>query len=157
MNTHENLKLGLKDVLTADRISLNERAENWVSAIASAGKLLYKTGCVERRFIDKMIQISKQMGPYIVIAPGIALPHARPQDGVKKMGISLIRLEKPVEFGNKVNDPVDIVIALAPIDNDSHLKILAQLSEFLMNAENVAILRQTNDVGDIMCAIQKIN
>lgn len=157
MDMPEKLELGLKDVLTADRIALNEIAEDWVSAITIAGELLYKTGCVEHRFIDRMIQISKQMGPYIVIAPGIALPHARPRDGVRRMGISLVRLEKPVKFGNQVNDPVDIVIALAPIDNDSHIKILAQLSEFLMSVENVKKLRIADDVNEIICAIQKIN
>lgn len=48
------------------------------------GELLEKSGAIEPRYIDAMINTVKEIGPYIVIAPGIAMPHARPEAGAKK-------------------------------------------------------------------------
>ncbi|MFB8734775.1 PTS sugar transporter subunit IIA [Bacillus sp. SL00103] len=43
-----------------------------------------------------MIQSVDQNGPYIVIAPQVAIPHARPEDGVNELSMSLMTFEQPV-------------------------------------------------------------
>ncbi len=52
-----------------------------------------------------MIRVAKNSA-HIVIAPGIALPHARPEDGVIDSTVAVVRLAEPVNFGNEDNDPV---------------------------------------------------
>ena len=89
-----------------------------------------------------MIKFCEEHQAYIVIAPGIALPHARPEDGVKKICLSLLTLQKPVHFGHPHNDPVDLVIALGMIDNKSHVEALASLSEILMDKKKLNIIRR---------------
>jgi len=84
-----------------------------------------------------MINTVKEIGPYIVIAPGIAMPHARPEAGAKKIGMSLITLKTPVNFGNKENDPVKIVVCLSAIDHSTHLKALSELAGLLGDEESV--------------------
>jgi mannitol/fructose-specific phosphotransferase system IIA component (Ntr-type) len=84
-----------------------------------------------------MVRVAKEFGPYIVVAPGIALPHARPEDGVKKACIAVVRLKTPIEFGNKENDPVYLLVALAAIDDKQHVQGLAELAGVLGNQENI--------------------
>jgi PTS system ascorbate-specific IIA component len=78
-----------------------------------------------------MIATVEQLGPYIVIAPGIALAHSRPSPAVLRPGISIVTLADPVEFGHRQNDPVRLVVGLAAPDDDGHVTALATLAEFL--------------------------
>ena len=94
-----------------------------------------------------MIKSFEELGPYMVIAPGIALAHARPSEAVLETGLSLVTLATPVEFGSQSNDPVSLVIGLAAKDHDSHIDLMAALSELLMDDEKVnLLLNATNEV-----------
>ncbi len=144
-NTRGVVQPVLKDLLTEDTIKLNVDADNWEEAVKIGGELLEKSGAIEHRYIDAMINAVKEIGPYIVIAPGIAMPHAKPESGVKKIGMSLITLKNPVNFGNKENDPVKIVVCLCAIDHSTHLKALAELVEFLGDEESVNKIKLADD------------
>lgn len=91
-----------------------------------------------------MKEAVKTLGPYIVIAPGIAMPHARPEMGAKKIGMSLITLTQPVNFGHPENDPVKIVVCLCSTDSITHLKALSQLMQFLDNKDVSELLWEEN-------------
>jgi mannitol/fructose-specific phosphotransferase system IIA component (Ntr-type)/galactitol-specific phosphotransferase system IIB component len=139
----------LKDLLTEETIELNVEANNWEDAVRAGGRLLYNAGKIEKRYIDAMIKTVKQLGPYIVIAPGIAMPHARPEDGEKEVGMSLITLKNPVNFGHQQNDPVKIVVCLCSVDNSSHIKALSQLVKFLNDEEMINKLNG-NNINDVL-------
>lgn len=132
----------LSDYLTEKTIAVNVAADDWQEAIRAAGQLLVETGGVEPRYIEAMIRTAEELGPYIVIAPGIAIPHARPEEGVIKNCFSLITLSPPVEFGNEDNDPVVVVVAFGATDHESHVETLAELARaiaqdrFLEKAKN---------------------
>jgi len=140
----------LQDVLTEDVIALDVEAKDWEEAVRASGRLLVRKGVVEERYVESMVRTVRELGPYIVIAPGIAMPHARPEDGAKQIGLSVVRLKKPVAFGHETNDPVDVVIALAAVDKVSHLEILAQLSSILGSEEKVSKLREARSRDEIM-------
>ena len=105
-------------------IRTHVKVNHWQEAIRASGELLVAADLVEPRYIDAMIETTKELGPYCVIAPGIAIPHARPEAGVKETGFSAITLAKPVEFGNLDNDPVYIIMAFCALDHDSHIELL---------------------------------
>jgi mannitol/fructose-specific phosphotransferase system IIA component (Ntr-type) len=105
--------------------------------------------------VDAMVNSVKNIGPYIVIAPGIAMPHARPESGSNKVGMSLITLKNPVNFGNKENDPVKIVVCLCAIDHVTHLKALSELVEMLGDDENVKIISSSTDVNEVLGMIRR--
>lgn len=145
----------LKDVLTENLIDLNVRAETWQEAIAAAGTLLVKASIVKQEYVQAMIETVEKLGPYVVIAPGIAVPHARPEDGALKSGISLVRLSAPVVFGHSTNDPVKLVIALAAVDDSSHIKALAQLTSLLDDEHALSVLRETSSREEVMELIKR--
>ncbi|MCR4397447.1 MAG: PTS sugar transporter subunit IIA [Firmicutes bacterium] len=139
----------LEKYLLPGHIAVNVQADDWEEAIRAVGGLLVDSGSVEPRFVDAMVRVTKELGPYAVIAPGIALPHARPEDGVKRGSLAVLRLAKPVPFGNSVNDPVDVVIALAPVDSSSHIAALAEICDFLRDEENLAALRSAGSCDEV--------
>lgn len=99
-------------------------------AIRASGELLVASGRVTSDYVDQMVAAVEEFGPYIVIAPGIALAHARPSEAVLSTGLSLAVLASPVEFGSH-NDPVRLVFGLAAVDHDGHLEVLGALAERL--------------------------
>lgn len=130
----------LEDVLAPELIQLDVEVENWQEAIRKAGQLLIDHHHVESRYVDAMVHMVEENGPYIVIDKGVAMPHARPEDGVKSLGLSLLRLKNPVKFGHEENDPVQLVICLSSVDAEMHLNALRQLARILSDHENKEIL-----------------
>lgn len=63
-----------------DKIGLVEKVKDWKEAVRLSGELLLRDGCIEPRYIDGMIKTCEELGPYIAICPGVAIPHARPED-----------------------------------------------------------------------------
>jgi len=82
------------------------------------------------------------------------MPHARPEAGTKKIGMSLITLRNPINFGNKENDPVKMVVCLCAIDHSTHLKAMSELVVLLGNDENVEKINAAENIADILCLFQ---
>jgi len=125
--------------------ALDVEVDDWEGAVRIAGGLLLSAGFIEERYIQAMIDSVKELGPYVVIAPGVALPHARPEDGVIQTCMSLVTLKKPVNFGNNGNDPVKLVVAFATKDNNAHIKALTILARIIGDIEKVEILKNATN------------
>jgi len=139
----------LENILTEKAIRIKVQVTDWQEAVRMGGELLVNAGFAKPSYIDAMVETVKQLGPYSVIAPGIAMPHARPEAGVLKPGLSLVTLETPVEFGNKENDPVDIVVSFCATDNTSHIQMLAELAQLLGSEEAVTAIRNAKEVSEV--------
>jgi len=142
--------MNLRALLRPELVATQVPAEDWQEAIRAVGSLLVADAAVEPRFVGAMIAVAKEFGPYIVVAPGIALPHARPEDGVKRASIGMITLARPVEFGNAENDPVSLVIALAAVDNKQHVQGLAELAAVLGDDDAVSRLRAATSADELL-------
>jgi PTS system ascorbate-specific IIA component len=118
-------------------------------AIELAGDLLVSSGRVTPEYTVAMVDVLESHGPYFVIAPGIALAHAKPSEFVISSGLSLVTLAEPIVFGNEANDPVELVFGLCAVDHDSHLEMLAELSNLLSDNEAVNILLNAGDTEQI--------
>ncbi len=125
----------------ADRaIVLQARAADWRDAVRLAGDALVDSGCTTAEYTEAMIRMVDDHGPYIVIAPGLALAHARPGPEVRTDGLSVVTLVEPVEFGHAHNDPVRVVIGLAGVAADGHLEAVAQLANAFNDAAAIPAL-----------------
>jgi transcriptional antiterminator/mannitol/fructose-specific phosphotransferase system IIA component (Ntr-type) len=128
---NKDYKPSLKELINTNFININIEAKTWEDAVRKSGQILMDNGCIEKSYIDAMVNTVKRVGPYIVILPGIAMPHASPEDGVLKTGISILTLKTPVSFGNKENDPVSILIAISTISKLNHMNALKQLMDII--------------------------
>ena len=144
----------LKEVLTDELIDLHYRAENRDEAVRRSGELLVKNNLATDAYIEGMIKNVEVNGTYIVIAPGIAMPHARPEEGALAIGFSVVTLAEPVVFGHPKNDPVKIVIGLCAVDHQTHLKALAELVEILSHEENVERFLKAKEAKEILAMVK---
>ncbi|WP_373898056.1 PTS sugar transporter subunit IIA [Haloimpatiens sp. FM7315] len=129
-------------------IKLNVTAEDWKDAVRQSGQLLVSSNYITEDYINLTIKVVEELGPYIVIAPGLALSHARPDVSVLKTGLSLLTLTKPINF-NSENDPVDIVLTLAAKDDTDHLSMLQQISCYLSEDGMMDHIRNCTDVKEL--------
>lgn len=136
-----------REVLAKEAIALQVGADNWEDAIRKAGDLLIKTGKIEASYIEATIRNIHDLGPYILIAPNVALPHSRPEDGVKEEGIAVMTLKEPVEFDSE--KPFSVIICLAAVDQNSHIDMLQKISEVIADESKVSQLMKTDSVQEV--------
>ncbi|MFQ7235742.1 MAG: BglG family transcription antiterminator, partial [Enterococcus hulanensis] len=136
----------LEDVLKDSNILLNQQVNTWEESIRRVSEPLINQQVIEPSYVTAMIDSVKEYGPYIVIGKYIALAHARPEDGVNQLGISVATIDEPIEFGNEENDPVKIIFCLAAIDSYSHLNIMKSLIELINDEEKVDRLSRETDI-----------
>jgi len=136
----------LEQSLGQGSIKLQQSCVSWRETFELAGLGLVESSRTTSAYTQEMIQAFEELGPYMVIAPGIALAHGRPSEAVLATGLSLVTLSTPVVFGSTANDPVSLVIGLAAVDHDSHIDLMAALSELLMSEDAVNfLLKATNE------------
>ena len=123
----------LSDLLPAQAIQIGVECSDWKGAIEASAKYLLKNGAINENYIKAMIKNVMENGPYIVVAPGFALPHEALNAGASKVGMSLIRLKTPVPFGKEEMDPIELVCCLSAINKETHLKAMFQLVNLFYN------------------------
>ena len=146
----------IADLITKNTVRINVNAKNWENAIRAGGELLKNIDAIDQEYIDAMVRAVKDIGPYIVLAPGIAMPHANPKFGAKKLGMSLITLSKPVCFGNKENDPVFIVVCLSATKDNDHLQELSELIKVLGDTDKVEQIKHAANIQVILDAFANV-
>ncbi|MEG1502759.1 MAG: BglG family transcription antiterminator [Enterococcus sp.] len=130
----------LTELITPEMIQISDEVSDWEEAIRLAAQPLLDTKKIESRYSDAMIEKVNQYGPFIHIGKGIALPHARPEDGVNELGMSLLKVKKPVLLLDDEKHAIQIFVCLAAIDNEAHLRALSSLTKLLSNKENLDAL-----------------
>lgn len=140
----------LADAFGEGSILIKDSVEDRSSAISLVGDLLVASGKATSTYVASMLEAVEIFGPYIVIAPGIALAHGKPSDAVLETGLSLLILEQSIEFQHSQNDPVRLVFGLAATDHESHLELMAELAEFLSAQENVSSLLSCSDSEQVL-------
>jgi PTS system ascorbate-specific IIA component len=122
---------------------------DWEGALSKAVALLEADLRVTSEYLAEVLASNQKLGPYFVVAPGIAIAHAAPGIGVLETGMALLRLEEPVVSGSN-NDPVRLVFAFCAVDSDSHVELLASFAQVmsakgnmnrLLNEPNLTVIR----------------
>lgn len=144
----------LSELLTKDTVKIVNYQENWQSAIKLVAEPLREKHKIDKCYVNAMIQKVNHYGPFIHIGNGVALPHARPEEGVNELGMSLLKINQPVLLCNNQNHPINLFICLAAIDNENHLRALASLTKILSNKEKLNGLLDAETENDILNIIK---
>ncbi|MEN2768560.1 BglG family transcription antiterminator [Ornithinibacillus xuwenensis] len=145
----------LSELLTEDMIHFTDAEWNWKDAIANASAPLLETGKIEQSYIDAMIHNVEEVGTYIHIGKGIAIPHARPESGVNRIGMSFLRTKRPVRLLDKEEHAIDIFICIAAIDNEAHLKALSHLTRILADDKKLQLLKEAQSAAEVINLIKE--
>lgn len=136
-------------LIDPELIQLNVEAKDWEDAIHKAAQPLVDHQKVTEEYPKRIIEIAKETGPYIVIAPHVALPHASSKDGVLADAIGLTILKEPVKFGNKDNDPVKYLFTLSSVKPDGHLDQMTKLVKVLQKKDLYQRLNQAQSSAQV--------
>lgn len=142
----------LSDFITPETIVLQERVEDWKEAIALAAGPLLQKGAVTKSYVEVIQKQYPKMSPHIVLRLNIAIPHASPEDGVNRVGMSLLRIREGLEFDDK--HKVHLVVVIAALDKKKHLNALLQLMKLADQTEVINEMAQMDHLSDIYKVIQ---
>lgn len=146
----------LKTFVEKKHTCYHQSFPDWESAIQAACEPLKKDNTITQAYVDLVIKCVKDYGPYIVIAPNIAMPHSTEgAEGVNDTAISFMKVEEAVHFDP--NDPekdARLFFTLASVNHEKHLENMMALAEMLMNDEVVNALLDAKNDEDLL-RIQK--
>lgn len=137
----------MKNILNG-QIQVVESAENWEKAIETAAQPLIKNGKIKYGYVENIIKNIKELGPYIILLPGVAMPHARPDENVIESSLSLLKINKGVSFSEDTED-VKLMFVLAAKDSNSHIDIIEQLTELLGDDQKIERLMNAETVEEV--------
>jgi PTS system ascorbate-specific IIA component len=147
----------LADIVQKGHFSFIDEADCWEEAIRLSCVSLVKAGIVGEAYADEIINCVRANGPYIVLMPGIALPHSV-ENSVNALGtaIAFMKVKKPVSFDDA--DPektASVFFTLAAVNTEQHLKNMRALFKMLTNEELCADLQRVESVEDLLALDRK--
>ena len=145
----------LQDLLSEDNVSFHYPAETWEDVIRHGGQLMVDAGFTEPTYTEAMIDVVRDMGPYIVLAPGLAMPHARPEMGAKQVGTALGTLEKPIDFGSPENDPVSVAVFLCAPNKEEHIQLLTDIATLFEDEEFLDAAVNFESIEDVQAFLSE--
>ncbi|MBQ1614508.1 MAG: PTS sugar transporter subunit IIA [Selenomonas sp.] len=140
-----------KEFVEKKHYSFHEGFDDWRDAVRAACAPLLADGTIEKEYPEIIIEKVEELGPYIVIAPNICIPHAERGRGVNDTAMCFMKTEKPVSFDP--NDPdkdARIFVVLAATDDEVHLNNLMALSETLSDEDIVAKVLEAKTPEDLL-------
>lgn len=147
----------LDDLITREMIQFSDKTLDWKEAIKLAARPLKDFGFIEPRYIEAMINKVEKYGAFIHIGKGIALPHARPEEGAKRVGMSVLKMSHPVLLLGQKEHPITVFICLSAVDNTMHLKALyyQQQTTILSDEHNLACLLNAQNDEEIISVLSE--
>ncbi len=144
----------LYDLIDHDLIDVIDSNEyQWAEAVKVTTAYLEAKGYVTSDYASAIIQSTIDNGPYYVLCPGVAMPHARPEAGVLKTGLGIHIFPTAVDFGSDMG-PANVLLTLAATDADTHIEVIQALSEMLVDETNITKLAAASSKEDVLNIIK---
>lgn len=140
--------------LSPDAVVIGAEVADWRAAVRVAGVALVASGAALPGYSEEMIRMIEEHGPYVVIAPGLALAHARPGSSVLADGLSIVTLATPVPFGHPHNDPVTVVLGLAITSIEGHLESINDLANVFNDSSAIPALATAPDAAAVIAIME---
>lgn len=148
----------LADLLSADRVALDQNVTSKKSVLEKAASLLAcdDQAAASRDIFEALCQ-RERLGS-TGLGHGVAIPHCRVDQ--PSVSAAFIRLKRPIDFDSPDTSSVDLFFALAVPSqcSDAHLKLLAAIAELFSDAEKRDALRQVDDfrqLTDLLSGVSK--
>ena len=147
----------LKELVDLKRVSFNQGFPTWQEAVKASCETLLADRSIDETYIDSIIACVDKYGPYIVLAPDIALPHAQENaTGVFENAVAFMKTEEPVHFepGNPERD-ARLFFVLASKDHHVHVENMQKLALILLNQDFVKDLLKVSSVEELLILDEK--
>lgn len=129
------------------RIQKLASVPTWEEAVRIAAKPLQDAGNITDAYVEAMIANINRLGSYMVLTPGMAMPHARPEEGCTRGGLSLLVLDAPVLFPG--DEEIWFVLVLGAESSQTHIATIESIADFLDNEPLFHSVRDAKTAEDI--------
>lgn len=131
-------------------IKIISNATTWEDAIKLGVQLSVDNGFCTNEYAEKIIESVNKNGPYFILMPNLALAHASPGSYIKKVGLTLVKFNKPVKFSKEKKHNVQLLFTLTAMDSDSHMEKLMKFAElFSSNPNLIDKVVESEDINEI--------
>lgn len=149
----EEKQLRLKDIMYRNHLIRIDKDIMWDEAIRLASVPLLKTNIITENYINEMIGLVRDYGPYIVIKNRIAIAHAKTEAGANALGTALLINKKNIQFEDDLN--IHYLFVISSSNPKEHLQILKDISMLASDDIDLNALLDKN-VDEIMEFIKKM-
>lgn len=141
----------LRTLIEKKHYQFKEEFATWQDAIRVSYQPLLDASIVEDIYVQAVVDCVETYGPYIIIAPNIAMPHStQGAQGVRETAISFMKVKKPVSFDEQDREKdASLFFSLAAKNSEQHLHNMMELSELLMNEDIVKDLLKAENRKDL--------
>ena len=138
----------IREMYESHNFSIEESFDNWEDAVRASVKPFINNGIVKPEYADRVVEMVHEYGPYICIAPHIAIPHAMAPELVlsEEAHICFMKVNNPVIFGEGDIERSELFFALCAPSGQAHMQELMVLAEALEDEELIdALLNAKTD------------
>lgn len=148
--------MSLLNLIGNDGIVISTESNLTVNdALAVTCSKLLEQGKIEPSYLEAIKAKHAEIGAYYVLAPKIAMPHARPEDGVNEAALQITVFKNGVDLESEDNGDVYFSVTLAAMDSDSHIQTIVALAELFQNEDDIdAIIaaESTEEISKILAS-----
>lgn len=137
----------MRQMLKRENVQVVQACDDWEQAIHVAVQPLVDGGYVKPEYIGAIIGNAYALGPYFVIAPDLALLHARPEQGAIKRQLAVTVVREGVEFER--GEPCRILVTLAAEDADSHIDVMRILAGMFVDSDYIEKVANAADADEV--------
>lgn len=145
----------ISQLLGLDRVKIVQSVVDWQESIHIAAAPLLSDESISSQYVDSIFNSTAELGPYYVLAPQVAMPHARPKEGANRNALSLLIVKDGVNFHSEENDPVHLVLLLAAQGSNEHIQIITSISDFFCNEDDLEKVIAANTPQEILEILKK--
>lgn len=144
----------LLSLLDLSRIRICRGNYTWQSCVRESGRSLIENHSIEKKYLDVIISQLQYYGPYMFLTDDILLAHAKPEDGVNCLDLSLTVFDTPPVFSK--SRQAKIVFLLAAEDQEKHLRILKDLLKLVSEEHFTDLIAGCTSEEDVYAVVRKM-
>jgi mannitol PTS system EIIA component len=140
---------GTSELLTADAVQLGCTAADRFDAVRQAGALLVEIGAVQPAYADAMQERERSLSSFV--GEGFAIPHGTDEARalVHRAALAFLQFPDGIDWDGQ---DVRACVAIAATA-DEHVGVMGQLARVLMDPDQAAELRTTDDPDRVLALL----
>lgn len=150
----EEEEYNLLSILDESRICIFPDRCSWQNSVRIAGRCLLDNRSIEPKYLDTMITQLQYYGPYMFLTENVLLAHAKPEDGVNCLDVSMAFFRESVWFSD--SKKAKIIWVLAAEDQEKHLKILQDILTLTGDSKFLSDIENAKSSADILVQIKSV-
>lgn len=142
----------LKEIYEKKHYAFTEGPMEWRDAMRACCKPLEADGTVDTVYSDEIIACVEKHGPYIVLMPGVAMPHSTENaQGCNATAIGFMHCSEPVQFdGDDPDKYAQVFFTLCDTNPEEHFANMQRLYAVLTDEAVVERLKNCSSPEELL-------